>query len=251
MDGMTSTPLLAVIIIGHDHENAIVPLINDVRKALQTHVEYEIIYVDDGSSDGSFFTLQQIAQSVPILRVLRLATCVGPSGAMRAGIEAARVQWIVTLVGDGSNDPADIPSMFEMVMQYEASAPLLVAGHRGGNWKSGVRHMADNLAALARRAFLGEEAGVDSGCIFRICSRELYRRLPWFDHIHRFIPALVTRAGGRVISVPVNMRPHIASNDGWGRVGFFSALRDAIGVRWLQTRVCAPKVVESHPPRHG
>ena len=246
-----SSPLLAVIIVGHENENEIVPLINDVRKALQTHVEYEIIYVDDGSSDGSFYTLQQVAQSVPILRVVRLANSTGPSGAIRAGIEAARAQWVVTLAGDGSNDPADIPSMFEMVMQYEGSAPLLVAGHRGGSWKSGPRHLIDLSAALLRRVWLGEESGVDSGCIFRICSRDLYLRLPWFDHIHRYIPALVTRAGGRVISVPVNYRSHTSRSDGWGKVGFFSAVRDAIGVRWLQSRSCAPQVVETLPPRHG
>ena len=251
MDDWTSTPLLAVIIIGHDDESGIVPLINEVRKALQTHVEYEIIYVDDGSSDGSFFTLQQIAQSVPILRVIRLATSVGPSGAIRAGIEAALANWVVTISGDGSNDPADIPSMFEMVMQYEGSAPLLVAGHRGGSWKSGLRHLSDNFSALIRRVYLGEDAGVDPGCIFRVCSRDVYRNLPWFDHIHRYIPALVTRAGGRVISVPINYRGHTGRADGWGKVGLFTAIRDAMGVRWLQLRSCAPEIAESHQNPHG
>jgi len=251
MDGMTSAPLLAVIIVGHDDENEIVPLINEVRKALQTHVEYEIIYVDDGSGDGSFFTLQQIAQSIPILRVVRLANSVGPSGAMRAGIEAARAHWVATLSGDGSSDPADIPSMFEMVMQYEGSAPLLVAGHRGGSWKSGLRAMGDAISALVRRSYLGEEPGVDSGCMFRVCSRALYQRLPWFDHIHRYIPALVTRAGGRVISVPINYRSHNPSADGWGKVGLFAAMRDARGVRWLQKRNCAPEVAETHNLPHG
>jgi len=251
MEHLPSAPLLSVIIIGHNDENAIVPLINEIRAALQTHVEYEIIFVDDASSDGSVYTLQQVAQSVPNLRVLRLASSAGPTGALRAGIEASGASWVVTLSGDGSNDPADIASMFEMAMQYEGSAPLLVAGHRGGSWKNGLRHLSDGLSALTRRLFLGEEPGIDSGCIFRICNRDLYQRLPWFDHVHRYIPALVTRAGGRVISVPINYRSHIAKKDGWGKIGLFSGLRDTLGVRWLQGRSCAPKVADADSPRRG
>ena len=251
IENLPSAPLLSVIVIAHNDEAAIVPLINDIRSALQTHVEYEIIFVDDASTDGSIHTLQQVSQSVANLRVLRLTTSAGPTGALRAGIEASGASWVVTLSGDGSNDPADIAAMFEMVMQYEGNAPLLVAGHRGGSWKNGFRHLSDGLSALTRRAFLGEEAGVDSGCIFRICSRELYQRLPWFDHVHRYIPALVTRAGGRVISVPINYRSHIAKKDGWGKVGRLSGLRDAIGVRWLQARTCAPTVAAPKNIRRG
>lgn len=248
---LPSAPLLSVIVIGHNDENEIVPLINEIRAALQTHVEYEIIFVDDASTDGSVYTLQQIAQSVGNLRLLRLASVAGPTGALRAGIDASEASWVVTLNGDGSNDPADIASMFEMVMQYEGSAPLLIAGHRGGSWKSGAQHLSDALSTLFRRMLIGEEAGIDSGCMFRIGSRELYRRLPWFDHVHRYIPALVTRAGGRVISVPINYRSHTAKQDGWGRIGLFAGLRDAFGVRWLQGRVCAPKVADADGARRG
>ena len=251
IDNLSSAPLLSVIVIGHNDENEIVPLINAIRSALQTHVEYEIIFVDDASSDGSVYTLQQIAQSVSNLRVLRLASVAGPTGALRAGIDASGAAWVVTLSGDGSNDPADIPSMFEMVMQYEGSAPLLVAGHRGGSWKKSMRHFMDALAGLFRRLIIGEQAGIDSGCIFRICSRDLYQRLPWFDHVHRYIPALVTRAGGRVISVPINYRSHAAKKDGWGKIGLFTGMRDTLGVRWLQGRTCAPQVAETDAVRRG
>jgi dolichol-phosphate mannosyltransferase len=251
IDNLSSTPLLSVIVIGHNDEKEIVPLINEIRSALQTHVEYEIIFVDDASTDGSVYTLQQVAQSVANLRVLRLVSVAGPTGALRAGIDASQAAWVVTLNGDGSNDPADIASMFEMVMQYEGSAPLLIAGHRGGSWRNGAQHLTDGLSTLFRRVLNGEQAGIDSDCTFRICSRDLYQRLPWFDHLHRYIPALVTRAGGRVISVPINHRSHTAKKDGWGKVGLFTALRDGFGVRWLQRRICAPRVADADTLRRG
>jgi dolichol-phosphate mannosyltransferase len=243
-----SAPLLSVVIAGHNDEHEVVPLINDVRHALQGHVEYEIIYVDDGSSDGSYHVLRQVGQSVSILRVIRLQNSVGPTGSLRAGIDAARGTWVVTLVGSGVYDPADIPSMFEMAMHYDGSAPLLVTGHRGGQWKSGLRQMLDAGSSLLRRLYLGEESGVDPACNFRLGSRELWRSLPWFNHMVRYMPALVTRSGGRVISVPINYRTRPGKGSSWGKVGLFAAMRDARGVRWLQVRVCRPEVNDGGRP---
>lgn len=250
MEPYLSQPLLSVVIVGHNDEPEIVPLLNEVRQVLQTHVEYEIVYVDDGSSDGSFNTLRQVAQALPILRAIRLARSAGPTGAFRAGITAATGTWIATLDGNGSYDPADIPSMFEMAMHYEGDAPLLVAGHRGGEWKSGSRHLSDSLAGLIRRWVLAEHPGVDPDCNFRLCSRTLWMGLPWFKHLTHFMPALVTQAGGRVISVPINYRTRPGRSDSWGRLNPLTAIRDVFGVRWLQARNCDADITDSNLADH-
>lgn len=246
MEPYLSQPLLSVVIVGHNDEPEIVPLLNEIRQVLQGHVEYEIVYVDDGSGDGTYGTLRQVAQGLPILRVIRLAACVGPTAAYRAGIDAAGGTWIATLDGDGSYDPADIPSMFEMAMHYEGNAPLLVAGHRGGEWKGGLRHVRDALSNLVRRLLLAEAQGIDPGCNFRLCARALWLDLPWFDHLVYFMPALVTAGGGRVISVPINYRTRPRRAGRWGRIGPWAAVRDLLGVHWLQSRRSRAEVADSN-----
>ncbi len=238
MDDVNFIPLLSVIVVGHNDDREAAPLIAEIRKALQGHVEYEIIYVDDGSTDGTFHSLSQVASWLSLLRIVQLSRTSGPTVALMAGITAARGTWVVTLDGRGANDPADIPAMFEMAMQYEGHSPLLVAGHRGGAWKSAPRQLIDGVAGLARRLLLGEDADVDSGCNFVVCARDLWTRLPWFDHLHRYLPVLVKRAGGRIISIPINYRTRPKRSDDWGKVGAWRAWRDLLGVRWLQARPC-------------
>ena len=242
MKDIDFVPLLSVIIVGHNDEREAAPLVNEVHKSLQGHIEYEILYVDDGSTDGTHHNLIQLAARLPVLEVVQLTRCSGPTAALMVGINSARGVWVTTLNGNGSNDPADIPAMFEMALQYEGKGPLLVAGHRGGSWKSGGRLLADGANSLLRRIVLGEDAGVDPGCIFTVCTRELWQGLPWFDHVHHFLPTLVKRTGGRVISVPVNFRARPRRPDSWGRVRLWSALRDLLGVRWLQARQCRAEI---------
>src|SRR6185437_8815536 len=130
----------------------------------------------------------------------------GQSAAIRSGVKAARAAWIATLDGDGQNDPADIPVLWQIAQAAPAAPLLMVAGHRARRQDSWSKRRASRIANAVRRRML-HDATPDTGCGLKLFPRALFFELPWFDHMHRFLPALVLRAGGAVRSVPVNHRP--------------------------------------------
>jgi dolichol-phosphate mannosyltransferase len=221
----------------------IAPLVAEMRAALDGRFDYEIVYVDDGSSDATAETVRALARDLKHLRLVRHRASCGQSAAVRTGVKAARAPFIVTIDGDGQNDPADIPRLFEIARAAPSAPPLLVAGMRAKRRDTLAKRLASRFANRVRAALLGD-ATLDSGCGLKAMRRELYLELPFFDHNHRFLPALVQRAGGSTVSVPVNHRPRERgrSNYGvWDRL--WVGIADLAGVMWLQRRGSRPEII--------
>src|SRR5579872_6165524 len=231
--------LSIVIPVRNEAEN-VAPLVAEIRAALDGRLAYEIIYVDDGSRDGTAAAVAALARSCPQLRLLRHAESCGQSAAVRTGVKAARARWIATLDGDGQNDPADIPNLWQLACNTPVNPPLLIAGQRQRRRDSWSKRHASRLANAVRRRMLNDDTP-DTGCGLKLFPRALFLDLPYFDHMHRFLPALVLREGGTVRSVPVNHRPR---ERGASKYGVFDRLWvgivDLFGLLWLRRRSARP-----------
>jgi dolichol-phosphate mannosyltransferase len=234
--------LSIVIPVRNEAEN-LEPLVAEIRAALEGRLDYEILYVDDGSGDGTSEKLRTLAATVSRLRALRHAESCGQSAAIRTGAKHARASWIATLDGDGQNDPADIPRLWEMARAAPAEPPLLIAGQRVKRRDTLQKRLSSRIANAVRARLLGD-ATPDTGCGLKLFRRELFLDLPYFDHMHRFLPALVLREGGRTVSVPVNHRPRTRGASNYGTLDRLAvAFADLRGVRWLQRRAKRPQIV--------
>jgi dolichol-phosphate mannosyltransferase len=239
--------LLSVVVPVRNEAPNIGPLIGEIRGAL-AGLDCEIVYVDDGSTDDTSAQLMEAAavatEAAPLVRCRHRTGC-GQSAAIVTGVRAARGTWIATLDGDGQNDPADIPTLLARAIAEEAEGgalPVLIAGHRTRRRDSALKRIGSRIANGVRARLLGD-ATPDTGCGAKAFRRAAFLELPQFDHMHRFLPALFLRAGGRVVSVPVNHRPRRAgrSNYGtWDRL--WVGLVDLAGVWWLQRRWRRPEV---------
>ncbi len=242
-DAPAGTPTISVVVPVHNEAPNIPPLISAISVAL-SGIDHEIVYVDDGSSDTTPQILADIAASLPtLIRVRHLQSC-GQSAAVITGVKTARGAFIATLDGDGQNDPADIPAMLEAAIKAEAeeAKPVLIAGHRVSRQDSEAKRWGSRIANSVRAKLL-QDGTPDTGCGLKLFRREAFLELPHFDHIHRFLPALFIRAGGRVVSVPVrhHARAHGASHYGtWDRLKV--GIVDLFGVAWLQRRWKQPQI---------
>jgi dolichol-phosphate mannosyltransferase len=233
--------LSVVIPVRNEAEN-VAPLVAEIRAALGGALDYEIVYVDDGSSDATAAELAAAAAGFPRLRVLRHDASYGQSAAVRTGVKAAQAPWIATLDGDGQNDPADIPRLWAMTRQA-SDGRLLIAGHRQRRCDSWVKRVSSRIANGVRARLLGD-ATPDTGCGLKLFPRELFLELPFFDHMHRFLPALVQRQGGRTVSVPVNHRPRERGASNYGTLDRLAVgISDLLGVLWLQRRAKNPRLL--------
>ncbi|TQF77615.1 glycosyltransferase family 2 protein [Elioraea sp. Yellowstone] len=236
-------PLLSVVVPVRNEAPNIAPLVAEIRQAVAGLGAYEIIYVDDGSTDGTAAALAEAARAGDLVRRRHRVSC-GQSAAIATGVKAARGTWIVTLDGDGQNDPADIPRLFAAALAEDAldPAPVLIAGHRTTRRDTRTKRIVSRIANAVRARLLGD-ATPDTGCGLKVFRRADFLDLPRFDHMHRYLPALFLRAGGRVRSVPVNHRPRLRGRSNYGvldRLGV--ALLDLVGVIWLQRRGRRPEV---------
>jgi dolichol-phosphate mannosyltransferase len=233
--------LSIVIPVRNEAEN-IAPLVAEIRAALDGLMAYEIVYVDDGSSDATSSTVTGLRREFAALRLVRHARSCGQSAAIRTGIKAAQAPWIATLDGDGQNDPADIPRLWTMAR--EAADPrLLIAGQRTKRRDSWMKRVSSRIANAVRSRLLGD-ATPDTGCGLKLFRRDLFLDLPYFDHMHRFLPALVLREGGRTVSVPVNHRPRARGTSNYGTLDRLAvAFADLLGVIWLKRRARRPEVL--------
>lgn len=236
------SPLLAVVVPVRNEAENIAPLVAEISAAL-ADVAHEIIYVDDGSTDGTAQALKATAATTPALRVLRHATSCGQSAAIVSGVRAARAPWIATLDGDGQNDPADIPGMWAFVQGEPENDRLLAAGWRTTRKDTQVKRLSSRWANRIRAGLLGDETP-DTGCGLKLFPRALFLELPAFDHMHRYLPALVLRAGGRVVSRPVNHRPRLRGQSNYGTLDrLLVGISDLMGVMWLQRRWKRPRLL--------
>ncbi|WP_198323148.1 MULTISPECIES: glycosyltransferase family 2 protein [Methylococcus] len=236
---------LSVVVPVHNEVDNLESLIGEITQALSPLGDYEIIYVDDGSTDGTLEKLRALKASVPGLRVLRHVRCCGQSTALRTGIQAARGAWVATLDGDGQNDPADIPRLLEALDQLGGETGRgMVAGYRRKRKDTGWRRFSSRIANAVRGGLLRDNTP-DTGCGLKVFSRALFLELPYFDHMHRFLPALTQRAGAPVISVEVNHRPRLSGVSKYGTWHrLWVGIVDLFGVMWLQRRARVPQVEE-------
>jgi dolichol-phosphate mannosyltransferase len=239
-----SPPELSVVIPVKNEAENIVPLVEEIHAALEGVAEFEVVYVDDGSDDATPQVLAAAKARFPRLRSLRHRASCGQSQAIATGVKNARAPVIAMLDGDGQNDPADLPSMLARYRaEPEASRDtLLIAGWRANRRDTASRRWASK-AANAIRAWMLKDDTPDTGCGSKLFGRALFLDLPRFDHMHRFLPALVIRAGGRVESVKVNHRPrgHGASKYSNFRRALVG-VPDLLGVMWLMRRSRNPVV---------
>jgi dolichol-phosphate mannosyltransferase len=234
---------LSVVVPVHNEAENVRPLIGEIRAALDGVVEYEIVYVDDGSSDATPERLAEAGQGFPPLRVLRHRRQSGQSTALWTGVRHARAPWIATLDGDGQNDPADIPKLLALALDPDRKLDL-VAGHRVTRKDSATQRLASRIANGVRSRMLRDDTP-DTGCGLKVFSRAVFLALPYFDHMHRFLPALVLRSGGRVRSVPVNHRPRQRGRSHYGiNNRLWVGLVDIFGVMWLRRRTRLTEVDE-------
>lgn len=234
-----ATPELSVVIPAHNEEANIVPLLDEVRAALRGVVSYEIVVVDDGSSDGTTAALAADTAKGD-LRPFRHRRQSGQSTALISAVKLARAPWIATLDGDGQNDPADIPALWRHLRAANDPMLKMVAGWRARRQDSWTKRISSRIANRVRGGLLGDGTP-DTGCGLKLFERDLFLDLPHFDHLHRFLPALTIRAGFKVESVVVNHRPRTG---GASHYGTFDRLRvgivDLLGVMWLNRRQRLP-----------
>ncbi|MDD2876474.1 MAG: glycosyltransferase family 2 protein [Acidiphilium sp.] len=233
---------VAVVVPVHNEAANIEPLLREIRTAM-AGLDYEIVYVDDGSTDATGAILTRAACASHDLRVVHHRASCGQSAAIITGVRHADATWIATLDGDGQNDPADIPAMIDVALRRDrTAAPILIAGHRQHRQDDAVKRFSSRIANKIRARLLGD-ATPDTGCGLKLFRRDAFLALPHFDHMHRFLPALFIRAGGAVISHPVGHRPRQsgASHYGtWGRLKV--GVVDLAGVFWLQHRWNRPEI---------
>ncbi|SRR5690606_33986279 len=228
-------PELSVVVPVHDERDNILPLIDEIVAALLDRIDFEIVCVDDASTDDSLAMLREAMGDYPQLRVLHHATRSGQSAALRNGVKAARGTWIATLDGDGQNDPADIPKMLDLRDQAPAAVKLF-AGWRVTRRDSASKRLGSRFANALRRRLL-RDATPDTGCGTKLFEREAFLDLPWFDHMHRYLPALMLRAGWQVRSVPVNHRAREGGRSKYTNFGrALVGIADLRGVAWLIRR---------------
>jgi len=236
---------LSIVVPVRNEADNILPLLAEIHAALEPQGEFEVLYVDDGSSDATPVRLAEALKAHPRLRVLAHAESCGQSAALVTGFRAARGEWIATLDGDGQNDPADIPKLIAARDGAGRAANLqLVAGYRKKRQDTWLKRFSSRVANGVRSTLLGD-ATPDTGCGVKLILRSAVLELPVFDHMHRFLPALIQRNGGATLSVEVSHRPRTRGTSNYGMFDrLWVGIVDLFGVMWLQRRVRRPRVSE-------
>jgi dolichol-phosphate mannosyltransferase len=237
MSEIKTPPAFSIVVPMHNEAGHVAALLAEIAQAFASFGAVEIIAVDDASRDRTADELHTAQKSLATLRIVRHDTNCGQSQAIISGVLAARGEWIITLDGDGQNDPADAAKLVAARDARGADAnDTLFIGHRVMRQNGPAKALASRVANAVRASVLGD-ATPDSGCGLKLLRCEMFLALPRFDALHRFMPALVIRAGGHVVSIPV---AHRARTYGRSHYGIFRrgllGLVDLLGVWWLMRR---------------
>lgn len=239
---MTDTvPDISVVVPVHDEEGAAGPLAREIATAFAGR-SFEMVFVDDASRDGTLAELRGLMPELPMLRVLSHASNAGQSRAVRTGVLAARAPLVVTLDGDGQNPPADAPRLVDLLAASPTNVAL-VGGVRARRQDSEAKRWASRWANRIRKRLLSDDAD-DTGCGLKAFRRDVFLRLPYFDHIHRYLPALMIREGFENRYVEVGHRHRETGRSkytNWGRL--VASFSDLLGVMWLKRRSRRPGAV--------
>lgn len=235
---------LSVIIPVYNEEENLPVLAAEIGEALEPGgLSYEVIYVDDGSTDGSLDVLRRLASEDPRVRILKLSRNSGQSAALDAGFRLARGEVLATLDADLQNDPADIPRLLEVLPRCD-----VVCGVRRKRRDSWVRRISSRIANGVRNR-LTHESVTDVGCTLRVYRRESVERIFMFTGMHRFLPTLLKLAGAEVLELPVNHRPRLHGVPKYNiRNRIWKALTDLFAVRWMQKRWIDRRRIEEITP---
>lgn len=235
---------ISVVVPVHNESENVEQLIAEIHQALHPLDTYEMLFVDDGSQDDTLVKLHNAMREYPSLRVLHHQHSCGQSRAVHTGVSAAKFEWIATLDGDGQNDPADLPTILKVIAEQNSEKLWMVAGFRHQRNDSDWRRFSSKFANGIRGSILRDDTP-DSGCGLKVFRRERFLTLPYFDHMHRFLPALIQMSGGEVISVKVN---HRSRHHGQSKYGTWDRLKagiiDLLGVMWLRKRHSLPIITE-------
>ena len=231
-------PDISVVVPVHNEQGAAAPLAREIAAAFQGR-SYEMVFVDDASRDQTLAELRSLMADLPTLRVLSHATNAGQSRAVRTGVMAARAPIVVTLDGDGQNPPADAPRLADLLASSPATVGL-VGGVRSKRQDSEAKRWASRWANRIRKKLLSDDAD-DTGCGLKAFRRDVFLRLPYFDHIHRYLPALMIREGYQNLYLDVDHRHREVGQSkytNWGRL--MASVSDLMGVVWLKSRSRRP-----------
>jgi dolichol-phosphate mannosyltransferase len=236
-----AVPDISVVVPVHDEQGAAGPLAREIAAAFAGR-SFEMVFVNDASRDRTLEELRALQAELPQLRVLSHGSNAGQSRAVRTGVLAARGAIVVTLDGDGQNPPADAPKLADLLA---ASPPnvALVGGVRAKRQDSEAKRWASRWANRIRKKLLGDDAD-DTGCGLKAFRRDIFLRLPYFDHIHRYLPALMIREGyeNRYLDVDHRHRETGQSKyTNWGRL--MASFSDLLGVMWLKSRSRRPGAI--------
>ena len=236
-------PEISIVVPVFNERNSIATLVREIVAALERHVFFEIIYVDDHSTDDTLSKLLTMRSMVSQLRVITHGQRCGQSTAIRSGVLAARAPWVATLDGDGQNDPVDIIKLLGRRVAAHQNVKLF-AGWRVARQDSSSKRWASRFANTIR-SWLLHDGAPDTGCGIKLFERAAFLTLPYFDHMHRFLPAMFQRAGWDVESVPVSHRQRysgVSKYDNLRRA--WVGVPDLLGVAWLIRRSKRPSVQE-------
>jgi dolichol-phosphate mannosyltransferase len=228
------TPEISVVVPVCNEAENVEPLAREIAAALGAR-PYEMIFIDDGSTDETAAILRRLKSDLPALRVLRHSFRSGQSAAVASGVRAARAPWVATLDGDGQNDPADIPKLIA-ARDDNRGVQLFMGNRKASRKDTAFRKLQSSVANGVRSGLLGDHTP-DTGCGIKLFAREVFMELPRFDHMHRFLPALFMRHGARVISIPVSHRARTRGQSKYGMLNrLWVGIVDIFGVMWLRRR---------------
>lgn len=241
---MTESLAVSVVVPVFDEAENVGFLVAEIAAALRGRA-YEMIFVDDCSRDATASVLQGLKAQHPRLRVLKHGKNAGQSRAVRTGVLNARAAVVATLDGDGQNDPADLPKLIDALNRPDAPANLaLVGGRRARRQDTAWKRFGSRVGNGVRKRLLNDRTD-DTGCGIKAFRREAFLQLPYFDHIHRFLPALMLREGYEIAFEDVNHRPRQHGKSKYSNIGrLLASLSDLLGVMWLLRRSRRPGEVQ-------
>lgn len=234
---MERQPSISIVIPVCNEEENVAPLAREIADVLEGRIPYELIFVDDGSTDATAKAVRNVRIG-SCVRLLQHSRRSGQSAALATGMHAARAEWVVTLDGDCQNDPADIPRLLQARDEALRTDPnvRLIMGHRIKRRDTWLRRVSSRVANAIRGRLLGDRTP-DTGCGIKLMHRATFLELPSFDHMHRFLPALYQRQGAHVISIPVSHRPRTRGRSKYGLHNrLWVGIVDLFGVMWLRAR---------------